>query len=140
MAEGEVTFAPGYRLEEDAIDEALIGEAAELAASKDIAVIFAGLPDAFESEGLDRTHLDMPASHCALIERVAAVQPNVVVVLSNGSPVAMPWLPKVKAVLEGYLGGQAAGSATADVLYGDVNPSGKLAETFPVSLEHTPSI
>ncbi|RJG22415.1 beta-glucosidase [Paenibacillus thiaminolyticus] len=139
MAEGEVNFAPGYRLEEDAIDEALIAEAAELAASKDIAVIFAGLPDAFESEGLDRTHLDMPASHCALIERVAAVQPNTVVVLSNGSPVAMPWLPKVKAVLEGYLGGQAAGSAAADVLYGDVNPSGKLAETFPVSLEQTPS-
>ncbi|WII40178.1 beta-glucosidase family protein [Paenibacillus thiaminolyticus] len=139
MAEGEVAFAPGYRLEEDAIDEALIAEAAELAASKDIAVIFAGLPDAFESEGLDRTHLDMPASHCALIERVAAVQPNTVVVLSNGSPVAMPWLPKVKAVLEGYLGGQAAGSAAADVLYGDVNPSGKLAETFPVSLEQTPS-
>ncbi|CAH8711960.1 glycoside hydrolase family 3 C-terminal domain-containing protein [Paenibacillus thiaminolyticus] len=138
-AEGEVAFAPGYRLEEDAIDEALIAEAAELAASVDIAVIFAGLPDAFESEGLDRTHLDMPASHCALIERVAAVQPNTVVVLSNGSPVAMPWLPKVKAVLEGYLGGQAAGSAAADVLYGDVNPSGKLAETFPVSLEQTPS-
>ncbi|MDU5144204.1 MAG: glycoside hydrolase family 3 C-terminal domain-containing protein [Paenibacillus dendritiformis] len=138
-AEGEVAFAPGYRLEEDAIDEALIAEAAELAAGKDVAVIFAGLPDAFESEGLDRTHLDLPASHCALIERVAAVQPNTVVVLSNGSPVAMPWLPKVKAVLEGYLGGQASGSATADVLYGDVNPSGKLAETFPVSVEQTPA-
>ncbi|MFL1673340.1 beta-glucosidase family protein [Paenibacillus dendritiformis] len=139
MAEGEVAFAPGYRLEEDAIDEALIAEAAKLAAGKDVAVIFAGLPDAFESEGLDRTHLEMPASHCALIERVAAVQPNTVVVLSNGSPVAMPWLPKVKAVLEGYLGGQATGSAAADVLYGHVNPSGKLAETFPVSLEQTPS-
>ncbi|NKI22426.1 glycosyl hydrolase [Paenibacillus dendritiformis] len=138
-AEGEVAFAPGYQLEEDAIDEALIAEAAELAAGKDVAVIFAGLPDAFESEGLDRTHLDLPASHCALIERVAAVQPNTVVVLSNGSPVAMPWLPKVKAVLEGYLGGQASGSATADVLYGDVNPSGKLAETFPVSVEQTPA-
>ncbi|MGG3837842.1 glycoside hydrolase family 3 C-terminal domain-containing protein [Paenibacillus thiaminolyticus] len=139
MAEGEVAFAPGYRLEEDAIDEALIAEAAKLAAGKDVAVIFAGLPDAFESEGLDRTHLEMPASHRALIERVAAVQPNTVVVLSNGSPVAMPWLPKVKAVLEGYLGGQATGSAAADVLYGHVNPSGKLAETFPVSLEQTPS-
>ncbi|MFD3274177.1 beta-glucosidase [Paenibacillus dendritiformis] len=139
MAEGEVAFAPGYRLEEDAIDEALIAEAAKLAAGKDVAVIFAGLPDAFESEGLDRTHLEMPASHCALIERVAAVQPNTVVILSNGSPVAMPWLPKVKAVLEGYLGGQATGSAAADVLYGHINPSGKLAETFPVSLEQTPS-
>ncbi|WGU96186.1 glycoside hydrolase family 3 C-terminal domain-containing protein [Paenibacillus dendritiformis] len=139
MAEGEVAFAPGYRLEEDAIDEALIAEAAKLAAGKDVAVIFAGLPDAFESEGLDRTHLEMPASHRALIEGVAAVQPNTVVVLSNGSPVAMPWLQKVKAVLEGYLGGQATGSAAADVLYGHVNPSGKLAETFPVSLEQTPS-
>ncbi|BFH14163.1 glycoside hydrolase family 3 C-terminal domain-containing protein [Paenibacillus melissococcoides] len=139
MAEGEVAFAPGYRLEEDAIDEDLIAEAAELAAGKDVAVIFAGLPDAFESEGVDRSHLDMPASHCVLIEAVAAVQPNTVVVLSNGSPVAMPWLPKVKAVLEGYLGGQATGSAAADVLYGHVNPSGKLAETFPVSLEQTPA-
>lgn len=139
MAEGDVAFAQGYSLTEDTIDEAMIAEAVALAAGKDAAVIFAGLPDSFESEGLDRTHLDMPASQCRLIERVSAVQPNTVVVLSNGSPITMPWIADVKAVLEGYLGGQATGSAAADVLYGRVNPSGKLAETFPASLEQTPS-
>lgn len=138
LAEEKVSFAQGYSLAEDVVDEALIAEAAELAASKDIAVIFAGLPDSFESEGVDRTHLDMPISQCELIQRVTAVQPNTVVVLSGGSPVTMPWLNQVKAVLQGYLGGQAAGSAVADVLYGQVNPSGKLAETFPASLEQTP--
>ncbi|MBE9915608.1 glycosyl hydrolase, partial [Paenibacillus donghaensis] len=96
-------------------------------------------PDSFESEGFDRTHLDMPSSQCELIRRVAAVQPNTVVVLSNGAPIVMPWLDDAKAVLEGYLGGQATGSAAADVLFGKVNPSGKLAETFPVRLEQTPA-
>lgn len=139
LAEGGVAYAPGYSLTEDVVDEAMIAEAESIAAQQDVAIIFAGLPDAFESEGLDRTHLHMPASQCELIERVAAVQPNTVVVLSNGSPIVMPWLDKVNAVLEGYLGGQATGSAVADLLYGFVNPSGKLAETFPASLEQTPS-
>lgn len=138
-AEGEVAFAQGYRLTDDVIDEKLIAEAVALAASKQVAVIFAGLPESFESEGFDRTHLHMPASHCELIRRVAAAQPNTVVVLSNGAPIVMPWLEAAAAVLEGYLGGQASGSAAADVLFGRVNPSGKLAETFPVSLEQTPA-
>lgn len=138
-AEGEVGFAQGYSLTEDITDEDLIAEAVELAASKDAAIIFAGLPDSFESEGFDRTHLNMPASQIELIRRVAAVQPNTIVVLSNGAPITMPWLDDAKAVLEGYLGGQATGSAAVDVLYGHVNPSGKLAETFPVCLEQTPA-
>ncbi|BFH61299.1 glycoside hydrolase family 3 C-terminal domain-containing protein [Paenibacillus azoreducens] len=138
-AEGEVGYAQGYSLTEDVMDDALMNEAVELAAAKDVAVIFAGLPDSFESEGFDRTHLDMPSSQCELIRRVAAVQPNTVVVLSNGAPIVMPWLDDAKAVLEGYLGGQATGSAAADVLFGKVNPSGKLAETFPVRLEQTPA-
>ena len=139
FAEGDVSFAEGYRVNDDTVDEALIAEAVALAASKHVAVIFAGLPDSYETEGLDRTHLDIPSSQIKLIQQVAAVQPNTVVVLSNGSPVAMPWLVDVKAVLEGYLGGQATGSAVVDVLYGEVNPSGKLAETFPVRLEQTPA-
>ncbi|MGM1046410.1 MAG: glycoside hydrolase family 3 C-terminal domain-containing protein [Bacillota bacterium] len=139
MAQVKVAYAEGYSLKGDAIHEDLIAEAVEAAAGTDVAVIFAGLPDSFESEGVDRTHLHIPGSQIELIKRVSAVQPNTVVVLSNGSPISMPWLSDVKAVLEGYLAGQATGSAAADVLYGAVNPSGKLAETFPVTLEQTPA-
>ncbi|WP_062514678.1 glycoside hydrolase family 3 C-terminal domain-containing protein [Halobacillus sp. KGW1] len=134
-----VTYAEGYPLENDAIDEARIEEACTTAAAADVAVLFAGLPDRYESEGYDRKHLELPENHRALIERVAAVQPNVIVVLSNGAPVEMPWLDEVPAVLEGYLGGQAFGGAVADLLFGDKTPSGKLAETFPVRLVDNPS-
>jgi beta-glucosidase len=103
-----------------------------------VAIVFAGLPDSYESEGFDRASIDMPAGHNALIEAVSAVQPNTVVVLMNGSTVAMPWAPKVKAILEAWLGGQAGGGAIADALTGRVNPSGKLSETFPLRLENTP--
>lgn len=139
MAQGKVVYAEGYSLKGETIQEELIVEAVEAASGTEVAVIFAGLPDSFESEGVDRTHLNIPGSQIELIKRVSAVQPNTVVVLSNGSPVSMPWLSDVKAVLEGYLAGQATGSAAADVLYGTVNPSGKLAETFPASLEQTPA-
>lgn len=106
---------------------------------KKVAVVFAGLPDAYESEGYDRSHMRMPDCQNRLIEAVADVNPNTVVVLHNGSPVEMPWIGKVKAVLEGYLGGQAVGLATVRVLYGEVNPSGHLPETFPVKLSDNPS-
>jgi beta-glucosidase len=109
-----------------------------LAQRADIVLVFAGLPEKAESEGFDRTSLDMPASHNALIAAVAEVNPATVVVLSNGAPVTMPWLPQVNAVLECYLGGQAWGGAVADLLTGKVSPSGKLAETFPASLEAEP--
>ncbi|EFU40896.1 glycoside hydrolase family 3 domain protein [Paenibacillus vortex V453] len=134
-----VTYAQGYQLENDAVDETLIHEALQAARQGQVAVVIAGLPDRYESEGYDRTHLSLPANQTQLIDAIAEVQNNVVVVLLNGSPVEMPWLHRVKAVIEGYLGGQAVGGAIADVLFGKKNPSGKLAETFPVKLSDNPS-
>ena len=134
-----ISYAPGYRLDSDAPDEALITEAAEAAKGADVAVVFAGLPESYESEGYDRVHMRMPESHNALIEAVAAVQPHCVVVLQNGSPVEMPWIDKTEAVLESYLGGEAVGEAQVDLLYGSANPCGKLAETFPLRLQDSPS-
>jgi len=127
----DFSYYPGYALK-GATDPVLLGEAAAGAQGCDVAVIFAGLPDAYESEGFDRENLAMPASHNALIERVAAANPNTVVVLVGGAPVEMPWLPNVKAVLNLYLAGQAGGLAAAELLAGITNPCGKLAETYPL--------
>ncbi|MDR0837359.1 MAG: glycoside hydrolase family 3 C-terminal domain-containing protein [Propionibacteriaceae bacterium] len=133
------TYAEGYAAgTSNAPEDMLIDEAVRIASRTDVAVVFAGLPDEYESEGYDRTSLDMPASHNALIRAVAKVNPNTVVVLHAGAPVTMPWVDQVKAILLMYLGGQAVGSATVDLLTGRVNPSGKLAETFPLHLEDTP--
>ncbi|MEK3713572.1 glycoside hydrolase family 3 C-terminal domain-containing protein [Paenibacillus sp. FSL R7-0333] len=132
-------YAQGYELESDDINADLLREACDTAAKADAAVLFLGLPDRYESEGYDRSHLLLPASHKALIEAVAEVQSEIIVVLSNGAPVEMPWLHRAKAVLEGYLGGQAFGGAVADLLFGEVTPSGKLAETFPMKLSDNPS-
>lgn len=134
----EVSYAKGFDDIKDETDEALLKEAVENAKNADAAVIFAGLPDNFESEGYDRKHMRMPDCQNRLIEAVTEVQPNVVVVLHNGAPVEMPWLSKVKAVVEAYLGGQAVGAAVVNILYGRTNPSGRLAETFPVRLNDTP--
>lgn len=131
-----VTYALGYDGSENAN---LRAEAVETARNAEVAVIFAGLPEEMESEGFDRTHLNMPEEQNQLIEAVAAVQPNTIVVLHNGSPITMPWVDKVKGVLEAYLGGEALGLAITNVLYGKVNPSGRLAETFPLKLEDTPA-
>lgn len=126
------TFAAGYSLKGDGYDPKLVSEAVEAAKGKDKVVIFIGLTDAFESEGFDRKHINMPSSHARLVEEVSKVNENIIVVLSCGSPVQMkPWDNKAKAVLNMYLGGQAAGEACYELLYGEVNPSGKLAETFP---------
>lgn len=133
-----IVFAQGYDDKEDRIDEELCAEAVEKAQNADVAVIFAGLPDNFESEGYDRKHMRMPDCQNHLIEAVAAVQPNTIVVLHNGAPVEMPWIDQVKGVLEAYLGGQAVGGAVVNVLYGNANPSGRLAETFPLRLQDTP--
>jgi beta-glucosidase len=132
-----IRYASGY-LEEGETTDQLIDEARQQAAGADVAVVFGGLPDSFESEGFDRASLDMPAGHNRLIEAVIAVQPNVAVVLMNGSAVTMPWADQVPAIVEAWLGGQAGGGAIADVLTGKVNPSGKLSETFPARLEDTP--
>ncbi|MDD3334561.1 MAG: glycoside hydrolase family 3 C-terminal domain-containing protein [Eubacteriales bacterium] len=133
-----VTYAQGYDTVSEEPDHQMIAEAVAAAKAAKVAVIVAGLPDAFESEGYDRTHLRMPQCQIELIEKVAEANPNTVVVLYNGSPIEMPWLPKVKAVIEAYLGGQAVGGATMDVLFGIVNPCGHLPETFPLKLEDTP--
>lgn len=134
-----VAYAQGYFRDKDTIDETLIDEAKEVASQSEIVILFAGLPDRYESEGYDRVHLHIPENQKRLIEAVAEVNPNIVVVLSNGAPIEMPWLDKVKGLLEGYLGGQALGGAIADILFGDANPSGKLAETFPNQLSDNPS-
>lgn len=134
-----VTYAQGFDDAEDKTDEKLLAEAVEAARNAEAAVIFAGLPDKFESEGFDRKHMAMPDCQNELIEKVAAVQPNTVVVLHNGSPVEMPWINQVKGIVEAYLGGQAVGGAVCDILFGKVNPSAKLPETFPLRLEDNPS-
>lgn len=134
-----VTYAQGFVIDSEETDEKLLNEAVAVAKDCDVAVIFAGLPDSFESEGFDRTHLDMPANQNALIDAVCKVQPNTVIVLHNGSPIVMPWLDSVKGILEMYLAGQASGAAAVNLLFGQANPSGKLAETFPLRLEDNPS-
>ncbi len=134
-----IAYAPGYSAAQDTATEEQIAQAVEIAKAAKVAVVFAGLPDSYESEGYDRRHMRMPDCQNKLIEAVAAANPNTVVVLHNGSPIEMPWIGKVKAVLEAYLGGQAVGEATVKVLYGDVNPSGHLPETFPLKLEDNPS-
>ena len=139
-AEGlKIRYARGYSVADDCATDEMIREAVEAARSAKVAVVFAGLPDVYESEGYDRTHMRMPDCQNRLIEAVAAANPNTVVVLYNGSPVEMPWIGSVKAVLEAYLGGQAVGLATVRVLFGEVNPSGKLPESFPKKLSDNPS-
>ena len=135
----EIPFAPGYDLNSDIPDEKLINEAIKIALGAQKAVIFAGLPESYESEGYDRKHMDMPASHICLINEICKVNRNVIVVLSNGAPVAMPWIENTRAVLEGYLWGQAGAGAVCELLLGIKSPCGKLAESFPVALEHNPS-
>jgi beta-glucosidase len=132
------TYADGYN-EEGSLDEALLHEAVEQAKTSNVALIFAGLPGVYESEGYDRKHLFMPESHNRLIAEVCRVQPDTIVVLHNGGAVAMPWIDGPKAILEAGLGGQAVGGAIVDILSGKVNPSGKLAETFPVRIQDTPA-
>jgi beta-glucosidase len=135
----QVVYARGYSVKEDAATEAQIAEAVAAAKAARVAVVFAGLPDAYESEGYDRKNMNMPACQNQLIEAVAAANPNTVVVLHNGAPVAMPWIDRVEAVLEAYLGGQAVGLAEVKVLFGDVNPSGHLPITFYRNVEDLPA-
>lgn len=135
----QVTYAEGFPADKDLYDDTLVSEALKAAKEADKAVIFTGLPDSFESEGYDRSHMRLPDCQLRLIDQILKVQPNTVIVLHNGSPVEMPWLSDVKGLLEAYLGGQAGGAAVANILYGKVNPSGKLAETMPLKLSDNPS-
>ncbi|MDD4095868.1 MAG: glycoside hydrolase family 3 C-terminal domain-containing protein [Oscillospiraceae bacterium] len=135
---GNFVYEDGYCFEGDGTDLLKKSAAVRLAERKDAVVIFAGLPDEYESEGFDRMHMNLPAGQNALIEEVAAANPNVVVVLYAGSPVTMPWISKVRSVLMAYLPGQEGASAIPALIYGDAVPSGKLAETFPLAIEDTP--
>jgi beta-glucosidase len=118
-----ITYAAGYPNKGLAVDENLLNAAVKAAREAEVIVIHVGLPDSFEVEGVDRTHLKLPESHNRLVEAVTAKHDNVVVVLSNGAPVEMPWVSDVQAILDGYLGGQAGAGALADILYGVVNPA-----------------
>ena len=133
------TYSKGYDTEKDEADESLISEAVSNAKTSDKAVLVLGLPDAFESEGYDRTHMRIPSCQIELLKRVYEVNKSIIVVLYNGSPIEMPWIDSAKAVIEAYLGGQAVGGATKAVLFGEINPSGRLPETFPIRLEDNPS-
>jgi beta-glucosidase len=139
VGDAELSYAEGYP-EDESFDQTLIDEACKNARSAEVALLYICLPATKESEGYDRPDLDLTAHQVALIKAVTAVQPNTVVILNNGAPVAMSeWIDGSAAVLEAWMMGQAGGGAIADVLYGKVNPSGKLAETFPVKLMDTPA-
>jgi len=137
----EARFAAGYGLEDGtgADGDALVAEAVAAAAEGDQVVVFLGLPDSAETEGADRISLDLPANQLRLLSALAAERTDLAVVLLNGSAVTTGWARDVPAVLEGWLGGQGCGEAVADLLLGDANPSGKLAETFPRCIEDTPA-
>ncbi|WP_314097190.1 glycoside hydrolase family 3 C-terminal domain-containing protein [Microbacterium foliorum] len=141
LSDGEVAFAAGFTIgaDADADSSALRDEAVAAASAADIAVVFLGVPAHEESEGFDREHIDLPAEQLDLLDAVLAVTSNVIVVLSNGGVVALPFADRVPAIVEAWLLGQAGGGGTADVLFGVVNPSGRLAETIPLRLEDTPA-
>lgn len=140
-----VTYAQGYykapptkKDKSRKSDTELISEAAAAAKAADVAVVFIGLTEALEAEGYDRADIEIPAEHNALVAEVVKANPNTVVVLAGGAVVHIPWIDNVKAVLNSGLGGQAGGSAVANILTGKVNPSGKTAETYPFSFEENP--
>jgi beta-glucosidase len=137
---GEVPFAAGYGVGETGNDSALLAEAEHVAGAAETVVMVIGLPGADESEGFDRTHMNLPANQLAALRAVAAVNPDVVVVLVNGSTVVLDdVVPHARALVEAWLGGQAAGGAIVDVLSGKVNPAGRLAESIPHRLEDNSS-
>ncbi|MDL2218911.1 glycoside hydrolase family 3 C-terminal domain-containing protein [Ruminococcaceae bacterium OttesenSCG-928-O06] len=129
-------YAPGHRGTKTT--PKMLAAAVAAAQNAQQVVLFLGLPDAFECEGYDRQHLDLPACQLKLLSAVQAANPNVCVVLCCGGPVATPWLGKVRALLCLHLGGQGLGTAAVRLLYGQANPSGKLTESWPLAIEDTP--
>ena len=137
--EEHIIYTKGYNLNDDDLDATLVEEAKKVASEADKVVLFIGLPDRYESEGFDRVHLNIPENQAHLVNELKSVNENIIVVLNNGSPIVMPFVNNVKGIIEGYLTGQGSGKALADIIYGEINPSGKLAETFPIKLSDTPS-
>lgn len=134
-----IDYARGYDLNVDTVDQELLNAAKIVAKNAEKVVLFIGLPERYESEGFDRTHLKLPKNQETIVSELKSVNDNIIVVLSNGSPIEMPFINEIKGLVEGYLTGQASGKAISDVLYGNINPSGKLAETFPLKLADNPS-
>ena len=134
----EFDFAKGYERSISNNNDELLQEAVEVCKNNEVVLIFAGLTEIEEAEGLDRNSLDISKSQNKLIEEICKVNNNVVVVLSNGAPITMPWKDKVKGIITGYLGGETGAKAIVNCIIGKVNPSGKLAETYPIKLEDTP--
>lgn len=135
----DVTYAQGYEKGKDEINSQLVSEAKNVAAKADVALVFVGLTEEFEGEGYDRENINMPSSHNNLVSEIAKANENTVVVLAGGSVVYIPWISEVKALLNSGLGGQAGGSAVANILTGKVNPSGKTAETYPLTFDDNPT-
>lgn len=131
----QVSYAPGYDLETFQMNHQQLEEAIEVATVSDVVLLFVGLPPQSESESIDREHMQLPKSHNRLIAEVRRANKHIVVILNNGSPVEMPWIQRIKGIVEPYLAGQGGGYAIAQLLYGQINPSGKLAETFPKRLQ-----
>ncbi len=131
-------YAKGYERIDLKNDKKLLEEAIKIAEKNEIVIVFAGLTENYESEGIDRKNIDIPINQNKLIQEICKVNNNVIVVLSNGSPIAMPWKDDVKAIITGYLGGEAGGRAIVNCLIGKVNPSGKLSESYPKDLSDTP--
>ena len=131
-------YARGYRLKKDRIDEDYKREAVEAAKQSDKVVVFIGLPDGWESEGFDRTHMRLPENQIDLLKTLRETGKPVIALLFAGAPVEMPWLENVDALFAMYTGGQAVSEAIVRLLFGEANPCGKLSETYPIHLEHTP--
>lgn len=139
---GVVIFGPGgfrFGAARRTTQEELVTKAVELASKADQVVLFAGLTSEWETEGYDRPNMDLPPGSDDLISKVLDVNPNAVIVIQSGTPVTMPWAHKAKALLHAWFGGNECGNGIADVLYGAVNPSGKLPISFPVRLQDNPS-
>ena len=120
-------------------DKALLKEAEELAKTSETVLLFVGLTENYESEGMDRTTMDLPKNQIKLIESISSLNKNTIIVLSHGSSITMPWSNKVQSIITGYLGGEASGKAIINAILGKVNPSGKLAETYPIKYEDVSS-
>lgn len=138
-AQGYYKSAPTKKDKNRTPESQLVEEAVAAAKKADVAVVFVGLTEEFEGEGYDRAGIEMPENHNALVAKIAEANANTVVVLAGGSVVLMPWIGKVKGLLNSGLGGQAGGAAVANILTGKVNPSGKTSETYPASFEDNPT-